>query len=290
MNKITWKDNAEQFAALDRQEGWTFARLVACSVEKGKGHGGDRSKPTAVGLNEKVSAGVFATEALTSDKRVLRYWDAWESAAKEGLCTPSADLAPGDVESIAQPPHDTWSTHYRSIKGVGDDDSLSSKAADITRNKKALADAIKADPKTRDAAIAAAIESDRGAVNEAMIQESRKKFEAAKAKAAEQKAARDQRRRDGTMSDEEKEREFARTSGPLDGMIGDMEFSLLVSRANVLLPKMASQLAGKSLDPDDLDILVTGLDEIQAGIDLVRGTLTNTGMGLDDALSAILGE
>ena|SRR5699024_2816575 len=87
--KRTWKENASEFAKLDRGEGWPFALLVACSVEKGKGHGGDRKSDNRdnsrnLDLRSKTDATSFAEQAGTSAPRVLRFLDAWHKAADEG--------------------------------------------------------------------------------------------------------------------------------------------------------------------------------------------------------------
>lgn len=62
MMRRTWKDNADEFALLDAGEGWPFARLVACSVEKGKGNGRPPKTVTRVTVSGKVSAHEFPEE------------------------------------------------------------------------------------------------------------------------------------------------------------------------------------------------------------------------------------
>jgi hypothetical protein len=89
----TWQDNAREFAALDKGEGWPFAVLVACSVEKGT----SAHRPASIDAGEKVSARMFAETASTGDSRVRRYLDAWDKAAAAGLVLPAAELSPADV-------------------------------------------------------------------------------------------------------------------------------------------------------------------------------------------------
>src|SRR5690625_1517719 len=97
---VILKTNASEFAKLDRGEGWPFALLVACSVEKGKDRGGDRKSSnqfadrrigqqgkadlgTTVPKFQKVSANKFAEQAGTSRPRVSRFLDAWHKAADQ---------------------------------------------------------------------------------------------------------------------------------------------------------------------------------------------------------------
>jgi hypothetical protein len=95
----TWKDNAAEFAALDLGEGWPFAILVACSVEKGAGQG----TPPVNRPEAKVSATAFAEVAGTSHKRVLRYLEAWERAVADGVVPDASTLTPEDAHHVTIP-------------------------------------------------------------------------------------------------------------------------------------------------------------------------------------------
>lgn len=94
-----WEVNAAKFAALDSGEGWPFAVLVACSVEKDNGNGNRYARTGSL----KVSASVFAEMAGTSHQRVLRYLDAWDRAAKAGDVPEASSLAPDDVPTVVLP-------------------------------------------------------------------------------------------------------------------------------------------------------------------------------------------
>lgn len=95
----TWEDNAAEFAALDQGEGWPFAVLVACSVEKTAA-----GRPGIVSVETiKVSARAFAEVAGTSPARVLRYLEAWNRAADNNKVIPSSELEPGDALKIDTP-------------------------------------------------------------------------------------------------------------------------------------------------------------------------------------------
>jgi hypothetical protein len=101
MNR-TWKDNADEFAALDQGEGWPFAILIACSVEKGKGHGGSAHRRDHDDA-EKVGAREFAERVGTSADRVLRYLKAWERAAADGVVPDADTLSPADSHDVPTP-------------------------------------------------------------------------------------------------------------------------------------------------------------------------------------------
>lgn len=169
----TWKDNAVEFAALDTGEGWPFARLVACSVEKAP-NGVRRGSDYARNQNGKVTATEFAVEAGTSAPRVLRYLACWQTAAAQGVVPDADDLIPADVDGMNDPevpwmvkgklqfaPADAGTgggrvsdpdrrariTSQAVADGVGPGAPLN-----IAGNPKALATAIKSDPATARAA------------------------------------------------------------------------------------------------------------------------------------------
>lgn len=100
----TWQDNADEFAALDKGEGWAFAVLVACSVEKGTA-GRPVIGARAPISQSKTSARDFADRAKTSHDRVLRYLRAWDKAANDYRpdMLPSVELKPGDVLTAWHP-------------------------------------------------------------------------------------------------------------------------------------------------------------------------------------------
>jgi hypothetical protein len=101
--------DAEEFGVHSRAGGWRLGLLVARSVEKGTGTGGNPSVARATD-GGKVSARAFAETAGTSPDRVLRHLDAWELAAEAGLVRYAADLAPGDDPPLPDP--GKWSDFY----------------------------------------------------------------------------------------------------------------------------------------------------------------------------------
>lgn len=157
----TWKDNAAEFAALDRGEGWPFARLVACSVKKDNGHGKRRGRD----VSGKVSGREFADAAATSTDRVLRYLTAWQQAAQRGWVTDADLLTPADAHHTADPDR-PWASVYEAqsprltdparreaLSRSAETDQVGlSKVLNIASNPKAMAAAIKGDPEVAQAA------------------------------------------------------------------------------------------------------------------------------------------
>lgn len=101
MGARTWEANARQFVSLDGGNGWEFAILVACSVEKGVGQGA--RKPLRDRDEVKVSAAKFAKAASTSADRILRYLDTWNQFADQGLVLHSNQLQPSEVVEVVIP-------------------------------------------------------------------------------------------------------------------------------------------------------------------------------------------
>jgi hypothetical protein len=95
----TIEADAREFGLHDRQGAWRMGLLVARSVQVDKGSGRRDDRPSdaheTLGLG-KVSARDFALMSGTSAKRVMKYYRAWEKAAKEGLVKPASELNPGD--------------------------------------------------------------------------------------------------------------------------------------------------------------------------------------------------
>lgn len=134
----TWESNAKDFALLSKGEGWPFAILVACSVERGLGWGGDpktRSIRSSDRMDGKVSAQEFADKAGTTHNRVLRFLDAWDAAAFAGQCSPSGALSPADAEHIGHPEGD-WSKHYAAVNAAARAAERAKKEADAAAAQK----------------------------------------------------------------------------------------------------------------------------------------------------------
>ncbi|MEV0474693.1 hypothetical protein [Streptomyces prunicolor] len=131
MSDRTWQDNADELAALDQGEGWPYAVLVACSVEKAK----PGSKIASIDVI-KVSAREFAERAGTSDARIRRYLDTWNKiAAGETDMKASADLTPSDVFTAWHPDVPWKDVYDASGSGGRPRDSKPEDAAKIIERK-----------------------------------------------------------------------------------------------------------------------------------------------------------
>jgi hypothetical protein len=113
----TWEMNADDFALLDRGEGFPFAVLIACSVERNAANGRPRTSAAAGVSATKVSMNAFAQRARTDGNRVRRYLDAWEKAAEDGLVPHAADLSPEDALTVRLP-NANWSDYYDASTAV----------------------------------------------------------------------------------------------------------------------------------------------------------------------------
>src|SRR5262245_40515597 len=109
--------DAREFGLHLGQGGWRLGLLVARNVEN---NGRGRPKKNDRSFSEKATAAEFAKLAATSRPRVLRFLEAWERAAEDGVVPPSSELSPGeeldwlDVEQL--PP---WGDYYGASKAGG---------------------------------------------------------------------------------------------------------------------------------------------------------------------------
>lgn len=102
--------DAREFGLHVRQGGWRLGMLVARNVERSKpGSRQDQSDRTDLG---KVSVTRFAADAHVGKERVLRYLDAWERAADEGVVPHAADLEPGRELDLDADKLPDWSSYY----------------------------------------------------------------------------------------------------------------------------------------------------------------------------------
>jgi hypothetical protein len=161
----TIQQDAREFGLHVKAGGWRLGLLVARNVINA---GPGNRKVTGVTLPEgKVDATEFARQADTSAPRVLRYLRAWDAAAEADKVPRSADLTPGTELDLDVGKLGAWSEFYPPVaerptseperrtaivEQAEADGSGVAKTIDITQNQKALASAIKADPKTADTA------------------------------------------------------------------------------------------------------------------------------------------
>lgn len=101
--------DAAEFGLHVTQGGWRLGLLVARNVVVSPG------RVSAESLAPKTNATRYARLAGTSNDRVLRYLNAWEQAADDGLVPHAAALTPGaeiDLDADRLP---AWSTYYRPL-------------------------------------------------------------------------------------------------------------------------------------------------------------------------------
>jgi hypothetical protein len=105
------QQDATEFGNHARAGGWRMGLLVARNVEKGSGegrYGANRNDR----YGNKISAQAFAKIADTSAPRVLRYLDAWESAAEAGHVPAAETLSPGDEVELDAETLPAWDEFY----------------------------------------------------------------------------------------------------------------------------------------------------------------------------------
>jgi hypothetical protein len=168
------RQRAQHFGRGDAHGGWLFAADVACSVERGTGQGErtDIQPRRARAEVDKVSASEFAQAAGGSHDRVLRYLDAWDAAAADGLVATAADLQPGDQPGL--PDAERWSDYFspttrrigrdrvEAVREQAREDGLSPRSVLATMgHTRALRSAILADEATAAAAQSALAERDQ---------------------------------------------------------------------------------------------------------------------------------
>ena len=104
------RTNLRQAGEIEKSAQWAKARLIACSAQRGAGHGGSRSSASRDAL-AKLGIRPASKEMGVSDKTVAAYLDAWNAAAADGLCAPSTDLTPADGWTAEMPDPEDWA-HY----------------------------------------------------------------------------------------------------------------------------------------------------------------------------------
>ena len=171
-----WQDNAAEFGALSKQGyGVRLAVLAACSVQKNKGnpvHKKDAGAGAPARGSSKVSARSFAREAGVADTTVNVHLAAWDKMVKAGWDLDRANLTPQDAETLTVSKR--FIEEFDALPKGGnaakaDKLGISPSAARIVNSSsKALATAIKADPKTARAAKAAIREVETAEAEEAL--------------------------------------------------------------------------------------------------------------------------
>lgn len=155
-------------AALLDKTGWRAGAMIATAVAPGEGQGTSR---TSARGSERVSAKRFARDLDAkgwSENIVRRHFNAWEQAADAGLVPHADEMVYGIKVEL---PTDGWADFYPPVLTTqhADADAIiaqaeadgtgPSKAVDIAKNPKAMAAAIIASPKVREAAAQAIVDA-----------------------------------------------------------------------------------------------------------------------------------
>ena len=112
------EDSLERAVRLTR-EAW--ARKDAAAVEVGAGIACmvKRSRPGRPAIDSQESiklTGLAASERLGKSRDTIRaYLDTWDRLAANGLCAPSTELTPDDLDSLVLPSTDDWQNEQSSI-------------------------------------------------------------------------------------------------------------------------------------------------------------------------------
>jgi hypothetical protein len=107
--------DAHEFGLHLRQGGWRLGLLVARSVEPGVGDRSVSSGERRASIEGKVSASHFGRLAFgheNGEKRVLRYYRAWERAAARDKVPHAVELAPGDDPEITWEKLPPWRKYF----------------------------------------------------------------------------------------------------------------------------------------------------------------------------------
>lgn len=150
------------------KNGWKAAAFIACSVTVAPTRGGNRRSNADVRLSPvrfaKALNGGQGAKGW-SENIVRRHFDAWEKAADAGVVPHAAELVYGESIDLPTegwqefyPPQWTKADNAEDIAAAAEEAGIGgSKVHDIAKNPKALAAAIKASPKAREAAAAALV-------------------------------------------------------------------------------------------------------------------------------------
>jgi hypothetical protein len=279
--KRTWQQNAEEFALLDQGEGWPFAILVACSVEKGVGDGRPRKTSANAEVSGKASIVAFAARAGTSQDRVRRYLEAWNNAAKAGHCPSSTELGPADVDAVAYPALG-WREHYAASNAT-----MTYSTKGTTRSAKAL---LRRSPEAAEDIMSDQTVADRLLDTPA----GRDRVE----KAA-RKVAADNRRRAAELEDAyrkgEQHRANERSSKKADGdewetHVAFAEVTGQLARARRAINDAIVEARDSAFDSDHVEVIVDRIEKLEAATGLLRLAVTGT-LGVDwDAELVKLGD
>ena len=82
---------------------------IACMVKRGAGQGTSRSQDREV----EVSVIEASRRLRKAEKTIRAYLDAWDRLAANGLCAPSTELTPDDLDSLVLPSAEDWQAEWQ---------------------------------------------------------------------------------------------------------------------------------------------------------------------------------
>ena len=82
---------------------------IACMVKRGAGQGTSRSQDREV----EVSVIEASRRLRKAEKTIRAYLDTWDRLAANGLCAPSTELTPDDLDSLVLPSTDDWQNEWQ---------------------------------------------------------------------------------------------------------------------------------------------------------------------------------
>lgn len=250
--------NLQLAADTIERTGWTVARLIAASVERGKpGRPAGNAPDKCISGKVSIRAGA---ELLRKGQDTIRgYLAAWDRAAADGLCKPAAELVP-EEGLTANLPEAAWSEYYitTNFPGVDRDTHGEDKTPAPTPQldpsplpvSTQVRDAIKSDPQAQQAA--------RDALDEVYTEQAQTNRR--------NNPPREETQRDGDQYDLAalvKARKIKRDIGELVGMVNnlgsgwDEALTGEVDWCINALQAIRSSLSGQSMD-DALAALLNG--------------------------------
>lgn len=265
--------NLEQAAEIEKATDWVLARLIASSVEVGTGVGRPASKPHPRDEVSKVSINRAADILSKSINTIRACLKAWDAAAADGHCKPSADLAPEDGWIADLPAAHLWE-NYRNPNSH----STPTRTTTIPANP---VEAITTWTPTQKAETARALLAEPTVATEVMADtKSAANVSHASQRVWEQREARaEQRDRDHLGGLAKRSTEAAHQA----------KFQYELIKATAALRAAGRELSEGNLSADEKDQARAELSRIQIALGWIDSHLDSGAKSMDDELAELLG-